>query len=98
MAKRSARFNSSTIDSAELDGDTLRIRFKNGSTYEYADVSDAEFDELTSAPSAGQYFASNIRGKKAHERLRDDAPNVRADDLQLDGEQPPYSTDGDLEA
>lgn len=42
---------------------TLEVRFKNGNTYQYNDVSPAFADGLRSAPSAGRYFQQEIRNR-----------------------------------
>ena len=54
---------SSTIESIGYDGDTktLRIKFKSGATYDYADVPYETHADLMSAPSIGKHFHSMIR-------------------------------------
>jgi hypothetical protein len=62
-------YGSSQIDSAGHDegSDTLQICFVNGGTYQYDNVTREQFDELMSAPSAGAWFAKNIkRNPKNH--------------------------------
>ncbi len=39
----------------------LFVRFKNNTLYEYADVPQSTFDELSDAHSKGQYFSRSIR-------------------------------------
>ena len=40
---------------------TLSIEFRSGTLYEYFDVPQTIYQELVEAPSAGGYFAENIR-------------------------------------
>ena len=42
---------------------TLSVTFKSGSVYTYADVDEATYQGLLTAPSAGRYFSDNIRDK-----------------------------------
>lgn len=44
----------------------LRIRFKSGGLYTYADVPESEYEALRAAPSLGKYFHTNIRGNFDH--------------------------------
>lgn len=41
----------------------LTVMFTNGKEYEYAGVPKEVYDGFTSAPSAGTYFSSEIKGK-----------------------------------
>lgn len=41
---------------------TLQVEFKNGSTYQYFDVSERDFIGLRDAESVGGYLASHIKG------------------------------------
>lgn len=41
----------------------LRMRFRDGSEYEYSNVSADTYAELMGAPSIGVHFAATIRGK-----------------------------------
>lgn len=54
----------------------LRVRFRDGSEYEYANVSQGKYTELVNAPSIGVHFAAHIRGKYDSERKR--RPRARA--------------------
>lgn len=61
---------SSNLASATYDPDTenLDIEFQSGSTYTYFNVKAATYRALTLAPSAGEFFARNIRNRHAYER------------------------------
>ncbi len=56
---------SSNLASADYSPETrtLSITFKSGSVYTYADVDEATYGELISAPSPGVYFAQQIKDK-----------------------------------
>lgn len=47
-------------------GRRLRVRFTDGSTYEYRDVPPDAYATLMSAPSKGQCFNLAIRSKFSH--------------------------------
>jgi|GEM_PF-2161370 hypothetical protein len=57
------RVESSNIDIAGHEGTTLYLQFKSGIVYSYTDVPLPLYEELVSAPSVGQFFHRNIRGK-----------------------------------
>lgn len=61
--------SSSNLAGCEYDPDTrvLRIRFKSGRTYNYANVPQDVYEGLLSAPSPGQYFNSAIKGVYAEQ-------------------------------
>ena len=63
--------SSDVIKSFDYDekAQKLRIEFHNGSIYHYHDVSDSLYQGLKSAPSAGQYFNTHIKGKYGHDRV-----------------------------
>jgi hypothetical protein len=56
--------NSSTISSVGYDASTLtlEVEFHNGQIYQYFDVPENVYQELTTASSPGAYLASNIKG------------------------------------
>jgi hypothetical protein len=58
-------FRSTAIASAEWDPvlQSLEVTFANGSSYTYDNVPEAEFEAFTKAPSAGQYFKTNIKDR-----------------------------------
>jgi len=53
----------------EQGGGLLRIKFKNGSLYDYFDVSQAAVTSLIKAGSVGKAFWRNIRDTYAYVRL-----------------------------
>ena len=65
--------SSSNIDYVGYDPKTktMRIRFKDGSLYEYFDVPQHVADELHQPPngSSGQYFHANVKGIYRYVRL-----------------------------
>ncbi|WP_344204933.1 KTSC domain-containing protein [Nonomuraea bangladeshensis] len=62
---------SSNLDSVGYDAltQTLEIRFKNGSIYQYADVPLHVHLELMNAPSKGQFLARTIKGVYRYRRV-----------------------------
>lgn len=56
--------SSSHITGATYDPDTqeLAVKFKGGSTYAYSGVPQSTVAEFSSAPSAGKYLDSMIKG------------------------------------
>ena len=61
---------SSQIAQIGHDGDsTLRILFRRGGLYEYAQVSREEFDALRLAPSVATHFASRVKGVKPFRKV-----------------------------
>jgi hypothetical protein len=63
--------SSSTI--AEIGYDEprriLEIQFRNGTTYQYFDISPQEHQGLMAAGSQGQYLNANIKGKYRYARV-----------------------------
>ena len=62
----SAEFtNSSLISSAAYDPilESLKVVFKNGAAYEYCGVPRSVLDDMKAAPSAGNFFVHNIKGR-----------------------------------
>lgn len=55
--------NSSNIAAIGYEGNTLRVQFNNGRTYEYNDVPDHVIEGLTDADSKGQYFNAFIKNQ-----------------------------------
>lgn len=55
--------SSSNLVSVGYDEDskTLRVVFKNGSTYDYSSVPQRTYEDLLNAESIGSYFHNNIR-------------------------------------
>ena len=62
---------SSNLASGSYDTESceLIIYFTSGSTYSYKDVPQAIKDGLLKAPSAGGYFAQNIRNSFPYEQI-----------------------------
>jgi hypothetical protein len=54
----------------------MRVRFRDGSEYEYTKVDAHTYAALMSAASIGVHFAAEIRGKFTSERVR--RPRARA--------------------
>lgn len=56
--------NSTNLDHGKYDetNQTLTIAFKNGGLYEYSDVPPSIWEDLTTASSAGSFFAQQIKG------------------------------------
>lgn len=48
----------------------LTVEFRGGRVYRYAGVPAETYHQLLTAESAGQFFAREIRGKFAGERVR----------------------------
>lgn len=63
--------NSSNLDRVGYDptSQTMQVIFRNGSIYEYSDVTQAEYYGLLEAGSAGRYLADNIKGVKPYKRV-----------------------------
>lgn len=49
--------------------ETLHVRYKNGSLYEYAGVPQDTHEELMAAESVGQHLAQNVKGKFEHTQI-----------------------------
>jgi hypothetical protein len=60
----------------DVDRELMRVRFRDGSEYDYSSVSSGVYAELIGAPSIGVHFAANIRGK--FESVRRRRPRTRA--------------------
>jgi hypothetical protein len=63
--------DSSNIDSIGYDEETktLRVQFLNGGIYDYAGVSQAQFDALLSSDSKGQYLNMAIKSQFPYTRV-----------------------------
>jgi hypothetical protein len=48
----------------------LEIEFRSGAIYRYRDVPITAFKEFMKAESKGRFFAAQIRGKYAYEKIR----------------------------
>lgn len=60
------------------DSRTLRIEFKDGSVWDYAEVDAEKFNQLRDAESAGRFFHAEI--KKQHTATN--VPKAQPDDTQ----------------
>ena len=47
----------------------LTVEFKNGGRYNYYDVPELVFQQMTTAPSKGQYLAQNIKNIYRYARV-----------------------------
>ena len=58
-------FLSSNLKGIEYDADIslLTVHFLNGSVYGYSNVPESVYREFRDSPSAGKYYAANIKGK-----------------------------------
>ena len=63
---------SSTLQAVGYDGllQTLAVRFRNGSEYEYFGVPSTVYRALMAASSQGRYFSSHIRDVYRYRRTR----------------------------
>ena len=62
--------NSTLIHSIGFCDGLLTVEFRDGGMYEYKDVSDEIFHELTVAKSVGAYFVSNIKYQYPYQKIR----------------------------
>lgn len=78
----SASFDkSANLTKAEYDPfmKILSLTFKNGGVYDYVDVEEVVFREMTLAESAGKFFHSKIRGH--YEYLKKPTENKKPVDV-----------------
>ena len=63
--------NSSMIREVGYDADssTLRVTFTSGATWDYADISQEEYESMMHAPSVGKWFNANIKGARQGARV-----------------------------
>ena len=66
--KAKPKFTMQAVKSASLahighHGDTLRVTFGSGKTYDYEGVTAEQFEALSKAESVGGYFQKQIRDK-----------------------------------
>ena len=54
---------SSNIKSAGYENGVIRVRFGNGTEYDYAGADVKTFNDFMEAKSQGKFFHQNIRGK-----------------------------------
>jgi hypothetical protein len=53
----------------EQGSTTLEVEFKNGSVYQYFDVPESVYDELSTASSVGGYLAAHVKGVYRYSRV-----------------------------
>jgi hypothetical protein len=51
------------------DSQTLELEFKNGQTYQYTGVPQAEYDAMMAADSKGTFLNTNIKGRYPFTKL-----------------------------
>lgn len=68
---KTAPVESSMISQIGHDPDnrTLRVKFKNGDEWDYADVSQEEAEELLTSKSKGSHFHKHIKKVKVGQRV-----------------------------
>lgn len=57
---------SSQIAEIGHSGDTLAVKFKNGTTYHYSDVSPEQFSAFQGAESIGNHFGAHFKKNEKH--------------------------------
>lgn len=62
------------------DTGTLRVRYKGGQAYDYADVPKDKWSELQAAESVGKYLARSVKPYYAAEKVGENPP---ASDIPL---------------
>jgi len=62
---------SSMLDAVRYDDEssTLGLRFNNGKIYEYPNVPRHVYSAFLAAPSKGQFFDANVKGKYASRKI-----------------------------
>jgi hypothetical protein len=53
----------------DSEGETLRLQFHSGRTYDYSGVTSEQHAGMMAAPSLGKHFGSEIRGKFPHSEV-----------------------------
>jgi KTSC domain len=60
---RNFKPDSSNVGHVQWDSGTMRVTFKSGATYNYHDVPEQVYHDITKAESAGGFFAKHIKDK-----------------------------------
>jgi hypothetical protein len=60
---------SSNIKAAGFDNGVLRVRFGNGTEYDYTGVPEAVYRDFLTSKSQGKYFHANIRSKYVGQKV-----------------------------
>lgn len=70
MSKGIATINMSAVKSSQLSSigydektNTMAVKFNNGGTYHYENVTKGEFDKFSKAESIGKYFGANFKNR-----------------------------------
>lgn len=65
MPSRTHTFTSRAVSFATYDPDTqvLEVTFNTGRTYTHPGVPESVFEDFISAPSAGSFYGSQIKGQ-----------------------------------
>ena len=53
----------------DQNNQVLFVEFKNGSVYQYFDVPEQVFEQMTSAPSRGKFLAQVVKGTYRYARV-----------------------------
>jgi len=61
--------DSSNISAVDWNGGVLIVTFRDGSQYQYLDVSYDVFHEFLAAPSKGKFLHSSIKGRFESSKL-----------------------------
>lgn len=61
--------SSSNIAAIAHHGDTLHVRFHNGSVWKYSDVDQKLYNDMLLAGSVGKYFNEHIKRFKSGEKV-----------------------------
>lgn len=71
LLNQESMINSSHIDKILYDftTNTLKIRFKSGSVYEYANVEPSVYESFIHAESQGKFFNEQIKNNYSHNQL-----------------------------
>jgi hypothetical protein len=59
---------SSNIEGIDWEDGKLTVQFRDGSMYQYSDVSSDLYQEFVNSPSKGQFFRQNVKG--VHEYIK----------------------------
>lgn len=61
--RRMVQVSSSNLLEIGHDGESLFVRFHNGTLWRYEGVPTSTFDQMIASPSVGRFFAAVIRAK-----------------------------------
>ena len=67
----------------DAETNTLRVKFKSGSTYDYANVSAQKFEAFLSAGSLGRFFGAEVKAKA------DDHPFTKIESVKTEENEAP---------